>query len=176
VDDDYDFEDDWGQQPLADGEQMPHVGVLAHHSFEEARVAVTELVDELRLIFAETDEDYGLGGEEFIPENVRVDITVDSALDCCIVFTPTINGQSEADFSVGQDQSVIVFERDKYGLVALEHMRGLFDYLLDDIENFAGEVNFAELEQMFGEGERPLDIMSREGLPLENPFALDGQW
>jgi hypothetical protein len=176
VDDDYYFEDDWGQQPLADGEQMPHVGVLAHHSFEEARVAVTELVDELRLIFAETDKDYGLGGEEFIPENVRVDITVDSALDCCIVFTPTINGQSEADFSVGQDQSVIVFERDKYGLVALEHMRGLFDYLLDDIENFAGEVNFAELEQMFGEGERPLDIMSREGLPLENPFALDGHW
>lgn len=176
MDDDYDFEDDWGQQPLADGEQMPHVGVLAHHSFEEARVAVTELVDELRLIFAETDKDYGLAGEEFIPENVRVDITVDSALDCCIVFTPTINGQSEADFSVGQDQSVIVFERDKYGLVALEHMRGLFDYLLDDIENFAGEVNFAELEQMFGEGERPLDIMSREGLPLENPFALDGHW
>ncbi|MFT6757316.1 MAG: hypothetical protein ACJA0M_001196 [Chitinophagales bacterium] len=87
-----------------------------------------------------------------------------------------MNGQSEADFSVGQDQSVIVFERDKYGLVALEHMRGLFDYLLDDIENFAGEVNFAELEQMFGEGERPLDIMSREGLPLENPFALDGHW
>ena len=174
MDDDYDFEDDWGQQPLADGEQMPHVGVLAHHSFEEARVAVTELIDELRLIFSETDEDYGLGGEQFIPQNVHVDIIVDDALDCFIVFTPNINGQMQSNFSVGQDQSVIVFERDKYGLVALEHMRGLFDYLLDDIDNFASKVDFSELEQVFGEGERPLDIMNREGLPLENPFDHDG--
>jgi hypothetical protein len=76
----------------------------------------------------------------------------------------------KSNFSVGQDQSVIVFERDKYGLVALEHMRCLFDYLLDDIDSFASKVDFSELEQVFGEGERPLDIMSREGLPLENPF------
>jgi hypothetical protein len=105
---------------------------------------------------------------------VHVDITVDDALDCFIIFTQNINGQMKSDFSVGQDQSVIVFERDKYGLVALEHMRGLFDYLLDDIDNFASKVDFSELEQVFGEGERTLDIMNREGLPLENPFDHDG--
>jgi hypothetical protein len=170
VDDNYDFEDDWGQQPLADDEHMPHVGVLAYHSFEEARVAVAELIDELRLIFAETDEDYGLGGQNFIPQNVHAEINVDDTLDCFIVFTPYIDGQMKSNFSVGQDQSVIVFERDKYGLVALEHMRRLFDYLLDDIDSFASKVDFSELEQVFGEGERPLDIMNREGLPLENPF------
>jgi hypothetical protein len=49
-------------------------------------------------------------------------------------------------------------------------MRCLFDYLLDDIDSFASKVDFSELEQVFGEGERPLDIMNREGLPLENPF------
>ena len=173
--DDYDHEDGWGE-PLSEDENMPHVGVLSYRSFEEARVAVGELLEELRLTFSETDREYGLSGVEFSANNVQVDITVDSELDCRIVFTPRVDGELLDKYSVGRDQSIIVLERDKYGLAALAHMRDMFEYLLDDVGSYASEVNFSQLEQVFGEGERTLDIMNREGMPLELPFAGSGDW
>ena len=173
MDDDYDFEDDWGRHQ--DNSELPQVAVLAYYSLEETRSAVAEMLEELRLTFAETDDEYGLGGESFSADKVHIDLTVDAQLDCRIVFTPLINGELLSHFSIGNDHSLLVLARDKYGLVAFEHMQQLFDYLLDDLATVSYHINWDQMAQTFAEGDRALQVLNREGMEVALPYAR-GEW
>ncbi len=147
-------------------DQHPILITLCCESLDDARSMVNEALEELRLTMVEKDPDYGLD-LPFIPDNVGVTFPMDSPYEISVKLSPVKDGVLLRANGEVLAETLLTMRKDPDGgRPDPKLLKTVLEFILSDVLELAKHVMWDEIDEVFGEGTRPILMLDPQGREL----------